>query len=126
MEDYFRQYGLIAIFSGLAIFVPTSMLLLSRVLAFVKVRPRKPNPVKYETYECGMQTIGGQWMQFNFRYYMYAILFVIFDVEIIFIYPWAIRFGKLGLFAFLEMMVFMAILVIGWLYAWRKGALEWR
>ena len=126
MEDYFRQYGLIAIFAGLAIFVPASMLLLSRALTFVKVRPWKPNPVKYETYECGMQTIGGRWMQFNFRYYTYALLFVIFGVEIIFIYPWAIQFAKLGLFAFLEMMVFIAILVIGWLYAWRKGALEWR
>jgi len=126
LDDYFRQYGLIAIFAGLAIFVPTSMILLSRMLGFTKVRPRKPNPVKYETYECGMQTIGGRWMQFNFRYYMFALLFVVFDVEIIFIYPWAIRFNKLGLFALIEMIVFIGILVIGWLYAWRKRALEWR
>ena len=125
MEDYFRQYGLIAIFIGLAIFVPTSMMLLSWMLSFVRVRPSKPNPVKYETYECGMQPIGGRWTQFNFRYYTYALLFVVFDVEVIFIFPWAIRFNKLGLFAFVEMVVFIGILVVGWLYAWRKRALEW-
>tara|TARA_B100001245_G_C22821393_1_gene395271 strand:- start:417 stop:638 length:222 start_codon:yes stop_codon:yes gene_type:complete len=73
-----------------------------------------------------MEPIGGHWGQFNFRYYMYALLFVIFDVEAVFIYPWAVKFNQLGLFALVEMFVFIGILVVGWLYAWRKKDLEWR
>ena len=73
-----------------------------------------------------MQTIGGRWGQFNFRYYMYALLFVIFDVQVVFIYPWAVRFRHLELFAMVEMMAFILILLMGWVYAWRKQDLEWR
>ena len=73
-----------------------------------------------------MQLMGGRWSQFNFRYYMYALLFVIFDVEVVFIFPWAVRFNTLGLFALIEMLVFILILVLGWAYAWRKQDLEWR
>jgi NADH-quinone oxidoreductase subunit A len=125
-EDYFRQYALIAIFAGGAILIPVSMLLLSWLASFVRIRPHKPNPVKYELYECGVQPIGPtRWMQFNFRYYMYALLFVVFDVETVFLYPWAIRFQHLGLFAFVEMLIFVLILLIGLAYAWRKRALEW-
>ena len=126
LDDYFRQYGLIAIFAVIAFIVPTSMLAVSWLASRVRIRPNKPEPVKSEVYECGMQTIGGRWGQFNFRYYMYALLFVIFDVEVIFIYPWAVRFNKLGIFALGEMMVFIMILLVGWLYAWRKQDLEWR
>lgn len=125
MEEYLRQYGLIAIFGVLALAVPVGMLLLSWLASFVRIRPNKPNPAKYSIYECGMETIGGRSVQFNFRYYTFALLFVVFDVETVFIYPWAIRFNKLGLFALVEMLVFIAILVVGWLYAWRKRALEW-
>ena len=126
LDDYFRQYGLIAIFAVVALIVPVSILMLSWLASKVRIRPQKPNPVKMDIYECGMQSIGGKWGQFNFRYYMYALLFVIFDVEVIFIYPWAVRFNKLPLFALIEMMVFILILVVGWLYAWRKQDLEWR
>ena len=126
LEDYFRQYGLIAIFAVVAFVVPTSMLMVSFLLSKLKVRPQKPNPVKLEIYECGMETIGGRWAQFNFRYYMYALLFVIFDVAVIFVYPWATRLSKLGLFALIEMMAFITILGFGWVYAWRKRDLEWR
>jgi NADH-quinone oxidoreductase subunit A len=126
LENYFRQYGLIAIFSVIAFIVPTSMLLLSWLISRLGIRPQNPTPVKLETYECGMQTIGGRWSRFNFRYYMYAILFVIFDVEVIFLYPWATRFLKLELFALIEMAVFVLILLVGWAYAWRKRDLEWR
>ena len=126
MEDYFRQYGLIAIFAGVAIFVPVSMLMISFMLSKLGIRPQKPNPVKQDIYECGMETNGGQWGQFNFRYYMYALLFVIFDVAVIFIYPWATRLGRLGLFALIEMLAFITILGFGWVYAWRKQDLEWR
>ena len=126
MDDYFRQYGLIAIFAVVAFIVPASMMMVSWLASKVRVRPQKPDPVKSDVYECGMQTIGGKWGQFNFRYYTYALLFVIFGVEVIFIYPWAVRFNKLGLFALLEMVVFILILVVGWMYAWRKQDLEWR
>jgi NADH-quinone oxidoreductase subunit A len=126
LEDYYRQYGLIAIFAVVAFIVPTSMLLLSWLVSRVGIRPQKPTPVKLETYECGMQTIGGQWSRFNFRYYMYAILFVVFDVEVVFLYPWATKFLQLELFALIEMGVFVLVLLVGWAYAWRKRDLEWR
>ena len=126
LEDYFRQYGLIAIFSVIAVIVPTSMLLMSYMASRLGIRPRNPTPVKLETYECGVETIGGRWNQFNFRYYLYAILFVIFDVEVVFLYPWATKFLKLELFALIEMAVFVLILLVGLVYAWRKRDLEWR
>lgn len=126
MEDYLRQYGLIAIFAVVALIVPTSMLVLSWLFSRLRIRPKKPSPVKYDTYECGMELMGSRWGQFNFRYYTYALLFVIFDVEVVFIYPWAVRFNKLGLFALIEMLVFILVLVMGWVYAWRKQDLEWR
>ena len=126
LEDYFRQYGLIAIFTVIAAIVPTSMLLMSYLASRLGIRPNNPTPVKLETYECGVETIGGRWNQFNFRYYLYAILFVIFDVEVVFLYPWATKFLTLELFALIEMGVFVLILLVGWAYAWRKGDLEWR
>ncbi|MBI4336804.1 MAG: NADH-quinone oxidoreductase subunit A [Chloroflexi bacterium] len=102
------------------------MLLVSRMAQLARMRPHKPSPVKAQLYECGMETIGGRWNQFNIRYYFYALLFLVFDVEAVFLYPWAVHFKKLGLFALVEMFVFLAILVIGFVYAWRKRALEWR
>jgi NADH-quinone oxidoreductase subunit A len=102
------------------------MLLMSYVASRVGIRPRNPTLVKLETYECGVETIGGRWNQFNFRYYMYAILFVIFDVEVVFLYPWATKFLQLELLALIEMAVFVLILLAGWAYAWRKRDLEWR
>ena len=126
LDDYFRQYGLIAIFTVVAVLVPVGMLVISWLFGFVRIRPHKPDPVKSSLYECGVAPIGpARWTQFNFRYYMYALLFVIFDVETVFIYPWAIRFQQLGLFALIEMLVFVMILAIGLMYAWRKRALEW-
>ncbi len=126
LEDYFRQYGLIAIFTVIAVLIPTTMLLMSYLAGRVGLRPSNPSQVKSETYECGVETIGGRWNQFNFRYYMYAILFVIFDVEVVFLYPWATKFLKLELFALIEMAVFVLVLLVGWAYAWRKKDLEWR
>ena len=125
LEDYFRQYGLIAIFAVVAVAVPISMLTLSWLASRAGIRPKNPAPVKLEPYECGVQTIGGVWNRFNFRYYLYAILFVIFDVEVVFLYPWATKFIQLELFALIEMGVFVAILLVGWAYAWRKRDLEW-
>jgi NADH-quinone oxidoreductase subunit A len=125
LDDYFRQYGLITIFAVVAFIVPTSMLLLSWLASRARIRPNRPDPIKQDVYECGMETIGGRWVQFNFRYYMYAVLFVIFDVEVIFLYPWASKFLRLELFALVEMAAFVGILLVGWAYAWRKRDLEW-
>ncbi len=126
LEDYLRQYGLIAIFGLIAVLVPTGMLMASLFAGRVGLRPSNPTAVKSEAYECGVETIGGPWNQFNFRYYMFAILFVIFDVEVVFLYPWAAKFLKLELFALIEMAVFVLILLAGWAYAWRKQDLEWK
>ena len=124
-DDYLRQYGLIAILVAVSFIVPASMLLMSWTASRAGIRPSNPTPVKQDTYECGMEAIGGRWLQFNFRYYMYAVLFVIFDIEVIFLYPWASKFLRLELFALIEMAAFVAILLVGWAYAWRKRDLEW-
>ena len=125
LDDYYRQYGLVLMLTGAAIVVPLSMLMMSRMAQMFHIRPHKPSPVKSDIYECGMETIGGRWVQFNFRYYTYALLFV-FDVTAIFIYPWAIKLRELGGDALLTMMAFIGILAVGWAYAWRKGAFEWK
>ncbi|ODS38379.1 MAG: NADH-quinone oxidoreductase subunit A [Candidatus Altiarchaeales archaeon WOR_SM1_79] len=84
-----------------------------------------PTPLKYETYECGEISIGGTKINFGVQYYMYALVFVIFDVEVLFLFPWAVAFVKLGIIGFIEMMAFIGILTVGLIYAWKKGALEW-
>ena len=129
VDEYFRQYGVIAIFAALAVAVPTGMLIISWLLSVLKVRPNNPSPVKNSIYECGFETITERWNNFNFRYYSIALLFVIFDVEVVFLFPWAASFGTLsaefGMFVLLEMVVFIGILILGWIYAWKKGSLEW-
>ncbi len=129
LDEYFRQYALIAIFTLVAAVVPLGMLLAGWALSVLKIRPYAPDAVKKAIYECGFETLTGRWSQFNFRFYAFALIFVVFDVEVVFLFPWAANFGILsaqfGMFVLLEMVVFVAILVVGWLYAWRKGALEW-
>lgn len=125
LDDYFRQYALLLILLGVATVMPIGLLFASRAAQVVGLRPSRPSPVKQETYECGVETVGGPWRQFNFRYYRYAVLFLVFDVETVFIYPWAVHFKMLGTFALVEMFVFLGILGLGWAYAWRKRALEW-
>ena len=98
------------------------------VLALLANKLLSPQSRKGEselTYESGMEQIGGAWIQFNIRYYMFALVFVIFDVETVFLYPWAVAFHRLCLLAFIEALIFIAILVVALAYAWRKGALEW-
>jgi NADH:ubiquinone oxidoreductase subunit 3 (subunit A) len=87
--------------------------------------PRKPNPVKQSTYECGIETVGESWIQFKAQYYIFALVYLIFDVETVFLFPWAVALGKLPLFAVLEGVLFILILIAGLIFAWRKGALEW-
>ncbi|HPR63498.1 MAG TPA: NADH-quinone oxidoreductase subunit A [Thermoanaerobaculia bacterium] len=114
-------YVPILLASLVALSVPILILLLARILM-----RRKPNPVKSEPYECG-NPIEHQAHDFRFsiRYYIIAVLFVIFDVETVFLYPWAVTLKKLALFGFIEMIVFLAILVVGYVYAWKKEALKW-
>jgi NADH-quinone oxidoreductase subunit A len=119
------DYGYIAILLVAAIAVPTLILVLAR---FLSAKPKKPDTegVKTDTYECGMRTVGSSWLQFNFRYYFYALLFVVFDVETVFLYPWAVHFKQLKLFGFVEMLIFIFILVVGLVYAWKKKVMEWK
>ncbi|GIV97463.1 MAG: NADH-quinone oxidoreductase subunit A [Herpetosiphonaceae bacterium] len=114
------RYAFIGIFFIAAVTFPLLPLVLARFL-----RPKRPTPIKLSTYECGLEAIGDIWVQFKVQYYIYALAFVIFDIETIFLYPWAVAYNQLGLFALVEMAVFLAILVGGLAYAWRKGALEW-
>nr|YP_010231199.1 subunit 3 of NADH-plastoquinoneoxidoreductase [Nephroselmis pyriformis]QSV37268.1 subunit 3 of NADH-plastoquinoneoxidoreductase [Nephroselmis pyriformis] len=89
------------------------------------IRPKGGGPERRTTYESGIEPMGESWVQFNIRYYMFALVFVLFDVETLFLYPWAVTFERLGLSAFIEVLVFITILLLGLVYAWRKGALEW-
>lgn len=124
------KYWAIAAMGFAAILVPLTLMFGSYLLTLVGVRPRTPHgeepPFQRVAYESGMAPIGGAQIQFNFRFYLFALLFVIFDVEVIFLLPWAARFLTLGVVAFLAMVFFIALILIGFLYEWRKGALEWK
>ena len=87
--------------------------------------PKKPNSIKNQTYECGMETVGETWVQFKAQYYVFALVFLVFDVETVFLYPWAVAFDQVPLFGVVEALIFIGILAGGLFYAWRKGALEW-
>ncbi|UCH60087.1 MAG: NADH-quinone oxidoreductase subunit A [Anaerolineales bacterium] len=110
----------IGVFLILAPIFPALALVIPRLIA-----PRKPNSLKSQTYECGIETVGDTWVQFRVQYYIFALVFLIFDVEMVFLFPWAVAFDQLPLFAVLEGVLFILILVAGLVYAWRKGALEW-
>jgi NADH-quinone oxidoreductase subunit A len=122
-----NEYGYIAILLAFAVLFPSLPLLVSFVFRKLNIRPEAPDAVKMDTYECGVETEGDSWVQFNFRYYLVALLFVVFDVEAIFLYAWAVAYGgDLLVSSFVAVMVFLAILVLGFVYDWRKGGLEWR
>ncbi|MCU0568275.1 MAG: NAD(P)H-quinone oxidoreductase subunit 3 [Oculatellaceae cyanobacterium Prado106] len=104
--------------------VCTLVPLLALGISFV-TSPKRPGAERRTTYESGMEPLGAAWIQFNIRYYMFALVFVVFDVETVFLYPWAVAFNQLGLLAFVEALIFISILVVALVYAWRKGALEW-
>ena len=93
---------------------------------FPQIVPYNPNPVKSSTFECGMETIGKAWVQFNFRYYFYALMFIALDVLVVFLYPWAVDLRKLGFFGFIGVLIFISIIVVGYIYAWRRKVLEWK
>ena len=114
------DWQFIGIFLALSPIFPAMPVLVNRLLG-----PKKPNPLKQQTYECGIETVGDTWIQFKVQYYIFALVFVVFDVEAIFLFPIAAAFDQLTLFAVFEVALFVAILAVGLGYAWRKGALEW-
>jgi len=120
------DFGLVALFLIVAIIFAVSTILIPVTLKYLRVVPKKPSAAKSSTYECGMTTIGKTWIQFNFRYYFYALLFVALDVLVLFLYPWAVGLRDLGIFAFVGMLIFIAIVIVGYIYAWRKRVLEWQ
>jgi NADH:ubiquinone oxidoreductase subunit 3 (subunit A) len=121
LSDYFADYVAVLIATILGVIMVGTALIANAVLA-----PKNPSREKGVTYECGMLPIGRARTQVHFRYYLFAILFLIFDIEAVFLFPWAVTFVQIGEQAFYEMMVFIAILAFGLLYAWKKGVLRWR
>jgi NADH:ubiquinone oxidoreductase subunit 3 (subunit A) len=114
------QWIYIGLFFLVGLIVPIGAIAAAWVLG-----PKKPNPIKQTTYECGIETVGESWVQFKAQYYIFALVFLIFDVETVFLFPWAVKLGELGLFAVIEGIIFILILIAGLVYTWRKGMLEW-
>ncbi|MGN0941777.1 MAG: NADH-quinone oxidoreductase subunit A [Selenomonadaceae bacterium] len=114
-------------FGGLGIFFVIALVfpVMALIPAFI-LQPRQPTREKGIPYECGVDTEGKTYVQFRAGYFMYALVFIVFDIETVFLYPWAVRFGELGLFALIEMFIFVGILAVGLWYAWQKGALSWK
>lgn len=114
------QYIFVGLLLLLAVGFAVGPLVIVRLIA-----PRKASRSKGQTYECGVLTHGETWVRFRIQYYVYALLFVVFDIEIVFLYPWAVSYGGLGWFALIEMVIFLVMLTLGLLYAWARGALTW-
>ena len=121
-----EQYSHLGILLVFALIFPAIPLVSSRVMQRIKVRPRVPHVVKEDTYECGVETEGPTWVQFNFRYYLLALVFVIFDIEVIFLFPLALALDSVAVFGLVAALIFIGVLALGLLYEWRKQALEWR
>ena len=120
MSDFLRSYLTVGIFGILGVAVVGGFLGLGRL-----IRPSNPTREKVETYESGVDPTGNMWSQANIRYYVFGLLFVLFEVEAVFIFPWATRLEAYGTFGLIEMAIFIFILLLGLLYAWRKGMLRW-
>lgn len=120
MEYLLQEYLPILVFLGMA-----SALAIVLILAAAIVAIRNPDPEKVSAYECGFNAFDDARMKFDVRFYLVAILFIIFDLEVAFLFPWAVAFGSLGWYGFWSMMVFLGVLTVGFVYEWRKGALEW-
>ena len=120
MQDILSAYLPIVVFMGVAAAIGLALLIAPFIVAY-----KSPDPEKLSAYECGFNAFDDARMKFDVRFYLVAILFIIFDLEVSFLFPWAVTFGKLGLFGFWSMMIFLAVLTVGFIYEWRKGALEW-
>jgi len=120
MIDLATQYLPIMIFIGVALFIALALMVAPFLVAV-----NNPDPEKVSAYECGFNAFDDARMKFDIRFYLVAILFIIFDLEIAFLFPWAIAFKEIGVFGFWSMMMFLAILTVGFIYEWKKGGLEW-
>jgi NADH-quinone oxidoreductase subunit A len=120
LSDFLRDYLTVGIFVGLSVVLFALLLGISWAL-----RPNRPQAGKYVSYESGVDPVGDRWSQSQVRYYIYALLFVMFDVEAVFIFPWATRLEAYGIFGLIEMFIFIFVLLLGLIYAWRKGVLKW-
>ena len=118
--DFLKDYLSIIIFLFISLGLSIGFIFLNFLFS-----PKKPDPEKLSAYECGFEAFGDSRMEFDVRFYLVAILFIIFDLEIAFLFPWAISLGSLGALGFWSMMIFLGILTIGFIYEWKKGALEW-
>jgi NADH-quinone oxidoreductase subunit A len=121
-----ENYGYIALYIIFSIFLACFIVIIPIILRYLKVVPHKPNPLKLLTFECGMETIGKTWVRFNFRFYFYALVFLALDVMVVFLFPWASNLKALGVTGLVAILVLLLILVVGYLYAWRKKVLEWK
>ena len=120
MTDLLRDYFPLVVFIGVAGVIGLALLVVPFIIAF-----KQPDPEKLSAYECGFNAFDDARMKFDVRFYLVAILFIIFDLEVSFLFPWAVAFGKIGLFGFWSMMAFLFVLTVGFMYEWKKGALEW-
>jgi NADH-quinone oxidoreductase subunit A len=120
------SYGLIGLFLVVAILFSLLMVFIPIILKYLKIVPSNPNPIKSSIFECGMETIGKTWVQFNFRYYFYALVFLALDVLVVFLYPWAVQLKQLGAFSLYVVLILVFIVLVGYIYAWKKKALEWK
>jgi NADH-quinone oxidoreductase subunit A len=120
MNELLLDYLPLVVFVGVSAVIGVVLLLVPFIVAF-----RSPDPEKLSAYECGFNAFDDARMKFDVRFYLVAILFIIFDLEVAFLFPWAVAFGQVGVFGFWSMMVFLGVLTIGFIYEWKKGALEW-
>jgi NADH-quinone oxidoreductase subunit A len=120
MDALLLEYLPILIFIGIAAVISSALIVIPFIIA-----PSHPDPEKLSAYECGFNAFSDARMKFDVRFYLVSILFIIFDLEVAFLFPWAITLGKTGVFAFWSMVVFLGVLTVGFVYEWKKGALEW-
>jgi len=120
------NYGTIALFFIVILLFSLVMVILPVILKYLKIVPSNPNPVKNSIFECGVETIGKTWVQFNFHYYFYALVFLALDVLVVFLYPWAVYLKQLGTFSLYIVIIYVFIVFVGYLYAWKKKVLEWK
>ena len=120
LAEFLKDYFIIILFFTIALGLSLIFIILNYMLS-----PKNPDPEKLSAYECGFEPFNDSRMEFDVRFYLVAILFIIFDLEIAFLFPWAISLGQIGIFGFVSMMIFLFILTVGFIYEWKKGALDW-
>ena len=120
MDELLREYLPILIFIGIAVGLSLAMVIASLIVA-----PQRPDPEKISAYESGFEAFDDARSRFDVRFYLVTLLFIIFDLEVAFLFPWAVSLGEIGLFGFWSMVIFLGVLTIGFIYEWKKGALEW-